>query len=90
MSVPGLTLTPANRIQSFPVESQVRSNDKYVINFDFSGVDYDEAAEQFNDLLKSLEAAGFHTEVRPGYESSILVFVKAPRQLLGNSVYKGR
>jgi anoctamin-10 len=41
-------------------------------------------------LLVDLEEAGLHTEVRPGYERSILVFVKAPRQLLGNSVYKER
>lgn len=52
--------------------------------------DYDVATKEFRDLLLDLEEAGLHTEVRPGYDRSILVFVKAPRQLLGNSVYKER
>lgn len=53
-------------------------------------IDYDAAAKEFNCLLDNLEAAGLHTEVRPGYEQTILVFVKAPSQLLGNTVYKQR
>lgn len=52
--------------------------------------DYDVAAKEFTALVDSLEAAGLHTEVRPGYEETILVFVKAPHQLLGNTVYKQR
>ncbi|EFY96896.2 transmembrane protein 16K [Metarhizium robertsii ARSEF 23] len=65
-------------------------NDKYVVLYDFGGIDYDAAAKEFNCLLDNLEAAGLHTEVRPGYEQTILVFVKAPSQLLGNTVYKQR
>ncbi|KAG6034588.1 hypothetical protein E4U40_003656 [Claviceps sp. LM458 group G5] len=65
-------------------------NDKYVVVYDFAGVDYDVAAKEFNRLLDGLEAAGLHTEVRPGYDQTILVFVKASVQLLGNAVYKQR
>ena len=36
MAVPAISLTPVNRIQSFPIDAQVRCHDKYVINFDFS------------------------------------------------------
>ncbi|ATY58483.1 Anoctamin TMEM 16 [Cordyceps militaris] len=71
-------------------ESTLRCNDKYVIVYDFSDIDYDVAIEEFRELLQDLEEAGLHTEVRPGYDRSILVFVKAPRQLLGNWVYKER
>lgn len=52
--------------------------------------DYDVAIEEFKTLIEDLEAAGLYTEIRPGYERSLLVFVKVPRNLLGNSVYKGR
>jgi len=52
--------------------------------------DYDAAAKEFSLLLDSLEAAGLHVEVRPSFEKTILVFVKAPEQLLGNTVYKSR
>lgn len=65
-------------------------NDKYVVVYDFAGVDDDVATREFNHLLDNLEAAGLHTEVRPGYEQTILVFVKASEQLLGNAVYKQR
>lgn len=65
-------------------------NDTYVVAYDFGGVDYDAAAKEFSLLLDSLEAAGLHVEVRPSFEKTILVFVKAPEQLLGNTVYKSR
>lgn len=38
MSVPGIGMTPVNRIQSFPIDAQIRCNDKYVISFDFSEI----------------------------------------------------
>lgn len=40
--------------------------------------------------MDDLESAGLNTEVRPGYEQTLLIFVKAPRELLGNAVYKSR
>ncbi|KAL6856371.1 calcium-activated chloride channel domain-containing protein [Trichoderma novae-zelandiae] len=65
-------------------------NDKYVVVYDFSEIDYYEAAKEFTALLQSLEATGLHVEVRPGYEQTMLLFVKAPSALLGNRVYKLR
>lgn len=53
-------------------------------------IDYDEATKEFITLLQNLEATGLHVEVRPGYEQTILLFVKAPSELLGNRVYKLR
>ncbi|KAH6603133.1 hypothetical protein Trco_007908 [Trichoderma cornu-damae] len=53
-------------------------------------LDYDAATKEFIALLDSLEATGLHVEVRPGYEKTILLFVKAPSGLLGNRVYKLR
>ncbi|KAK2612544.1 hypothetical protein QQS21_001482 [Conoideocrella luteorostrata] len=73
-----------------PVRDEQKNSDKYVVVYDFAGIDYDVAIKEFNSLLDNLEAAGLYTEVRPGYEQSILVFVKAPEQLLGNTVYKQR
>ncbi|KAL7785510.1 calcium-activated chloride channel domain-containing protein [Trichoderma ceciliae] len=65
-------------------------SDKYVVVYDFSNIDYDEATKEFITLLHNLEATGLHVEVRPGYEQTILLFVKAPGGLLGNRVYKLR
>ncbi|KAM4065502.1 calcium-activated chloride channel domain-containing protein [Hirsutella rhossiliensis] len=65
-------------------------NDKYVIHFDFGDVDDDSAAQGLATLLSHLEAVGLHTEVRAGHDQSLLVFVKAPREILGNAVYKSR
>ena len=52
--------------------------------------DRDTAVEEFKTLLVDLEEAGLDVEVRPGYEQTLLIFVKAPRELLGNTVYKSR
>ncbi|KAG6001606.1 hypothetical protein E4U21_004009 [Claviceps maximensis] len=71
-------------------KQQATYNDKYVVVYDFAGVDYDVASKEFSRLLDCLEAAGLHAEVRPGYDQTILVFVKASEQLLGNAVYKQR
>lgn len=53
-------------------------------------VEYEVATKEFSSLLDNLEAAGLHTEVRPGFDQTILVFVQASQQLLGNTVYKSR
>ncbi|PNP56289.1 hypothetical protein THARTR1_03814 [Trichoderma harzianum] len=60
--------------------ASVTYNDKYVVT----------ATNEFTALLKNLEDTGLHVEVRPGYEQTILLFVKAPSALLGNRVYKLR
>jgi anoctamin-10 len=48
------------------------------------------AVRELTALLADLHGTGLNTEVRRGYDQSILVFVQAPRELLGNSVYKSR
>jgi hypothetical protein len=52
--------------------------------------EYDVAVAELKKLLSDLQSAGLNTEVRPGYDQSLLVFVQAPRELLGNTVYKSR
>lgn len=53
-------------------------------------VDHDTAVKEFKTLVADLEETGFDVEVRAGYEQSLLVFAKTPRELLGNAVYKSR
>ncbi|KAK1967038.1 DUF590-domain-containing protein [Colletotrichum sublineola] len=65
-------------------------NDNYVVVYDFSEVDSETAVKELTALLSDLEAAGLQTEVRAGYDQTLLVFAKAPRELLGNTVYKSR
>ncbi|RDA86280.1 hypothetical protein CP532_5683 [Ophiocordyceps camponoti-leonardi (nom. inval.)] len=65
-------------------------NDKYVVHYDFSVIDVDTAVEDFVGLLNHLESIGLHTEVRAGHDQSLLLFVKAPREILGNAVFKSR
>ncbi|PHH60982.1 hypothetical protein CDD81_997 [Ophiocordyceps australis] len=78
----------ANRAAPSPAEHTY--NDKYVVLYDFADCEYEAALKEFTALLDDLEAAGLHTEVRAGFEKTILVFVKASEQLLGNTVYKTR
>lgn len=52
--------------------------------------EYETATAELATLLGDLQSAGLNTEVRPGYDNSLLVFVQAPRELLGNTVYKSR
>ncbi|KAK1976069.1 calcium-activated chloride channel-domain-containing protein [Colletotrichum cereale] len=65
-------------------------NDTYVVAYDFSEVDSETAVRELTTLLSDLESAGLQTEVRAGYDQTLLVFAKAPRELLGNTVYKSR
>lgn len=52
--------------------------------------DAETSVKELTTLLSDLESAGLQTEVRAGYDQTLLVFVKAPRELLGNTVYKSR
>ncbi|KAF1836068.1 hypothetical protein BDW02DRAFT_494478 [Decorospora gaudefroyi] len=70
--------------------ANITYNDKYVVVYDFSNVDDDVAIAECQTLLRDIESAGLNTEVRPGYDQSLLVFIQAPRDLLGNAVYKSR
>ncbi|KAK5996205.1 hypothetical protein PT974_04634 [Cladobotryum mycophilum] len=82
--------TPGGMASLIKAADNQTYNDKYVVVYDFGNTDFEAATEEFNALLQNLEAAGLHTEVRPGFEQTILVFVKASRHLLGNRVYKSR
>ncbi|KAF4946713.1 hypothetical protein FGADI_10917 [Fusarium gaditjirri] len=73
---------------SMGFEDKTTYNDKYVVLYDFRETDHDTAIKEFKTLVADLEETGFDVEVRAGYEQSLLVFAKAPRELLGNTVYK--
>lgn len=49
-----------------------------------------QAIEEFRTLIQDLDERGLQTEVRHGRGASLLVFVKVPRELLGNEVYRSR
>ncbi|KAF2626287.1 hypothetical protein BU25DRAFT_422480 [Macroventuria anomochaeta] len=70
--------------------ANVTYNDKYVVVYDFGSVEHETAVTEFTELIKDLQSAGLNTEVRHGYDQSLLVFVQVPRELLGNTVYKSR
>lgn len=53
-------------------------------------IDTHVATKEVTTLTADLEAVGFQTEIRAGYEESLLVFVKAPRNILGTAVYNSR
>jgi anoctamin-10 len=63
---------------------------RQTINTDHGGSDRDTAVKEVKTLLEDLEEIGLHTEVRAGYEQSLLIFIRAPHELLGNWVYKSR
>ncbi|KAF2021061.1 DUF590-domain-containing protein [Aaosphaeria arxii CBS 175.79] len=71
-------------------EKNLPCNDKYIIVYDFSEAETDEAIKEFSTLLEDVKSVGLHTEVRAGYNQTLLVFVQAPRELLGNTVYRSR
>ncbi|KAF7563619.1 hypothetical protein G7046_g548 [Stylonectria norvegica] len=68
----------------------LKYNDKYVVLYDFAALDCDSAIKELTCLLDDLKGAGLRTEVRAGYEQTLLVFVKAPRRLLRHTVHKSR
>ncbi|KAJ8073502.1 hypothetical protein PM082_011778 [Marasmius tenuissimus] len=71
-------------------QSAVDYRSIYVVHYSFEDVDCATAIEEFRVLLQDLQSVGLHTEVRAGYDQSLLVFAKAPRELLGSTVYKSR
>ncbi|KAF5019503.1 hypothetical protein F66182_8510 [Fusarium sp. NRRL 66182] len=75
---------------STTIQDSTTYHDKYVVLYDFSAVDHATATKEFKTLLQDLEEAGLDVQVRAGYEQSLLVFTKAPSELLGSLVYKSR
>ncbi|QKX62692.1 uncharacterized protein TRUGW13939_09853 [Talaromyces rugulosus] len=62
----------------------------WVILYDFADVDEQSAVEEYRSLIYTLDEVGLRTEVRHGNGSSLLVFVKAPHELVGNWIYMSR
>lgn len=52
--------------------------------------DEQSAVEEYRSLIHTLDEVGLRTEVRHGNGSTLLVFVKAPRELVGNWIYMSR
>jgi anoctamin-10 len=48
------------------------------------------ACNELSLLLGDIMSVGLNTEVRAGYDQTLLIFVQTPRDLLGNSVYRSR
>ncbi|EDN11058.1 transmembrane protein [Histoplasma capsulatum] len=62
----------------------------YVVLYRFSSIDKNEAKEQFKKLIRALSDVGLQTEVRPGIDQSLLIFVKAQEKYLGKALYRSR
>ncbi|KAF1967441.1 hypothetical protein BU23DRAFT_483560 [Bimuria novae-zelandiae CBS 107.79] len=91
MQVPEFTLRSVDTaLVDDPTTAHIAYNDKYVIVYDYSQLDVSAATKELTALLHDLESVGLQTEVRAGYEESLLVFVQAPRELLGNTVHHSR
>lgn len=61
-----------------------------MLTFDARRTETGGAVEEFRTLIKQLEGRGLQTQVRHGYGQSLLVLVRAPRNLLGKEVYRSR
>ena len=53
-------------------------------------IDSDKSIAELQILIEDLNSAGLRTTISPGPEKSLLVLVKAPKNLLGREVYKSR
>ncbi|CAI6294174.1 unnamed protein product [Periconia digitata] len=85
-----MQLMRAGTIVDDATSTNIAYHDKYVVAYDYTNVETDVAIKELTHLLHQLESAGLHTEVRRGYDDSLLIFVQAPRELLGNMVYHSR
>ncbi|KAH8693654.1 calcium-activated chloride channel-domain-containing protein [Talaromyces proteolyticus] len=62
----------------------------WVILYEFTDTDEETAIEEYRSLIQTLDAVGLRTEVRHGNGSSLLIFIKAPNDLVGNWIYMSR
>ncbi|EPS26362.1 hypothetical protein PDE_01298 [Penicillium oxalicum 114-2] len=62
----------------------------YVIHYSFGDSDQSRAIVQLENLLRALAHAGLQIEIRQGDESSLLIFVRAPKKQLNRAVYQSR
>ncbi|KAH8205448.1 hypothetical protein TruAng_000354 [Truncatella angustata] len=65
-------------------------NDKYVVHYDFGEVDEDTAIMEVQRLCADIEGAGLQCEVRASEDRSLLIFVRAPPELLNIEIHKSR
>ncbi|KAK1142626.1 hypothetical protein N8T08_007430 [Aspergillus melleus] len=62
----------------------------WVVRFDFEDLEFTQAVEEFRTLIHDLEEAHLQTQVRHGHGSSLLVFIRVPRDHLGKMVHQSR
>lgn len=77
----------------------------WVVHYDFEGlgrllqhaiisqltsVEFTQAIDEFRTLIHDLEEANLQTQVRHGHGSSLLVFIRVPRDHLGKMVHQSR
>ncbi|KAI0154582.1 calcium-activated chloride channel-domain-containing protein [Xylariaceae sp. FL1272] len=82
-----------SRADTFPrpdERTDLKYHDKYVIHYDFSDVDDEEATRDIRCMCESLIKVGLQVEVRAGEDQSLLIFVRAPTELLSTEIYKSR
>lgn len=65
-------------------------HDKYVIDYDFSEVSPEQAIEELKSICRDLQSVGLETEVRAGYDKTLLIFVRVPKAILDAEVFKSR
>lgn len=66
------------------------SSDKYVVHYDFSDVEPEQAIEELKCICRDLQGVGLETEVRAGYDKTLLIFVRVPKPILDAEIFKSR
>ncbi|KAI4603921.1 hypothetical protein KJ359_000042 [Pestalotiopsis sp. 9143b] len=86
-----------SRVDTFPdhvprtdERSGFTYQDKYVINYDYNEIDRDTAIDEVSFLCTDIASAGLQCEVRAGEDKSLLIFVRAPKELLSSEIHKSR
>ncbi|OJJ50663.1 hypothetical protein ASPZODRAFT_55785 [Penicilliopsis zonata CBS 506.65] len=62
----------------------------WVLHYEFEDIDSTLAVDEFRALIQQLEDAHLHTQVRPGNDTSLLVFIRIPRDRLGVMIHESR
>lgn len=65
-------------------------HDKYVVHYDFSKVNHEQAIKELKCICQDLQSVGLETEVRAGYDKTLLIFVRVPKAILDAEVFKSR
>jgi hypothetical protein len=66
------------------------NDDVYIVHYDLSDVDSKKAKDEVERLILDSTAAGLRSAVRIGDGCSLLIILKAPRQMLGNAIHRSR